>query len=147
MIKNISLCLLAKNYKEWQDYHRISKEQIFDPINVKYDPKHPSITNDNNYHFILFNETKVVTIAHIEFLNETDVALRKLATDLKFQSQGYGKLMLSLLEEWLKDQNIKLVKMHARMSAENFYRKLGYQDCEFNDPCISEQHVNLGKNL
>ena len=46
----------ATQVLEWKDYHRIRKEQIFDPIGVKYNPHHPTITAKGHYHFILSKE-------------------------------------------------------------------------------------------
>lgn len=137
--------LKVTHYQEWAAYHRIRKEQIFDPINVIYDSNHPTIHAKNHYHFILCYGMEIATVGHIEFLNETEAALRSLATDLPFQSMGYGKEMMILLEKWLKSKSIQMLKIHVRLSAETFYRSLGYQDCPFDDPCISEHHIDLAK--
>lgn len=47
--------------------------------------------------------------------------------------------MMALLEKWLKRQNIQILKMHSRRSAEPFYRKLGHMEMPFDDPSIQEQ--------
>ncbi|WP_395477397.1 GNAT family N-acetyltransferase [Rickettsia endosymbiont of Pantilius tunicatus] len=135
------------NDREWQEYHRIRAEQIFEPINVEYDTNHPSITASNHYHFVLYKAKEIVATAHIEFLNENEAALRSLAVDKPHQKQGFGKYMMQLLEKWLRDQNIKILKMHARISAETFYHKLGYIDMEFNDVSIQKNYIDLGKVL
>lgn len=139
--------LKVTHHKEWEDYHRIRKEQIFDPIGVVYDPHHPTITANGNHHFILCHGVETAAVAHIEFLNETEVAIRTLATDTKFQSQGYGKELMSLLEKWLKKQSVEIIKMHARLDAEPFYRKLGYVEMPFDEPSMLEHYINLGKVL
>ncbi|MCC8377371.1 MAG: GNAT family N-acetyltransferase [Rickettsia endosymbiont of Graphium doson] len=147
MFENAKIYLARCTHdKEWQEYHRIRAEQIFDPINVEYDSNHPSITA-NHYHFVLYKAKEIVATAHIEFLNETQAALRSLAVDKPSQNKGFGKYMMQLLEKWLKDQNIKILKMHARISAEAFYRKLGYIDMEFNDISIQKNYIDLGKML
>jgi N-acetylglutamate synthase-like GNAT family acetyltransferase len=135
------------HHKEWENYHRIRKQQIFDPIGIIYDHQHPTLTEPGHHHFILCKGVTVVTTAHIEFLNAEEAALRSLATDADLQSQGYGKQMMYLLEQWLKHKKIKILKMHARLSAEGFYRKLGYQECDFDDRCIQQHYINLGKIL
>lgn len=84
---------------EWQEYHRIRKSQIFDSTNVEYDENHPTITDANHCHFIICKSTKVVCVAHIEFFNPKEIALRSLATDEIFQNQGFGTHMLQLLEK------------------------------------------------
>ncbi|WP_341789018.1 MULTISPECIES: GNAT family N-acetyltransferase [unclassified Rickettsia] len=146
MYKNliINLCL---DDREWQEYHRIRAEQIFDPINVEYDSNHSTITANNHYHFVLYKAKEIVATAHIEFLNKNEAALRSLAVDKLSQNKGFGKYMMQLLEKWLRDQNIKILKMHARISAEAFYRKLGYIDVEFNDISIQKNYIDLGKVL
>lgn len=132
---------------EWQEYHRIRKSQIFDSTNIEYDENHPTITDANHAHFILCHGTKVVCVAHIEFLNTTEIALRSLAADKMFQNQGFGTHMLQLLEKWLTLQNAKLIKVHAHLKAEKFYRKHGYQDMHFDDQSISPDVIDLGKVL
>ncbi len=54
---------------------------------------------------------------------------------------------MKLLEKWLKQRNINILKMHARLNAESFYRKLGYIDMEFNDVSIHKNYIDLGKIL
>lgn len=133
--------------REWQAYHRIRKEQLFEPINIIYDPNHPTISAKNYFHFILTKRRQIVTVASIEFLNETEAVLRTLATNEGYKRQGFGKLMLTLLERWVRQQGKKVIKMHAAFRAEVFYRKLGYIEMPFNDPPISNKSINLGKVL
>lgn len=148
MFENDKIRLVCcTHYNEWQEYHRIRKQQIFDSINIKYDPNHPTITIDNHHHFVLYKNTEIIAAAHIEFLNDNEAALRSLAVDGSQQNKGFGKYMMQLLEEWLKHKNVKVLKMHARPTAESFYRKLGYVNMEFNDISIQKNYINLGKNI
>lgn len=136
------------HYREWEAYHRIRQEQIFQPINIIYDHEHPTITAENHYHFVLYKGSQIVSVAHVELLKEKDeAALRSLATDSPYQRQGYGAQMMIFLEKWLHFQERKIFKMHVRLSAEPFYRKLGYTDMFFDDPCINEEYLDLGKKM
>ncbi|MGX6959985.1 MAG: GNAT family N-acetyltransferase [Rickettsia endosymbiont of Pentastiridius leporinus] len=148
MFENNKISLVRCTYeKEWKEYHRIRKEQIFDSINIKYDPKHPTITADNHYHFVLYESTEIIATAHLELLNKTEATLRSLAVDGSRQNKGFGKYMMQLLEKWLKHRYVIVLKMHARPEAETFYRKLGYIDMEFNDVSIQKNYIDLGKML
>ena len=133
--------------REWSAYHRIRKAQIFDPIGVLYDPHHPTITAPHHHHFVLYQGTHIVSVAHVELLNEQEAALRSLATDVPFQRQGYGAQAMGILEKWIRSQGRSILKMHARLSAVPFYQKLGYREMPFDDPCIQEHFTNLGKVL
>lgn len=154
-IKNIldqagfnELCLrCCLHYDEWEQYHRIRKEQIFDPIQVVYDPNHPSLTMENHFHFVLYRGTTIVSVAHVELLNETEAVLRSLATDEPFKRKGYASHLMMLLEKWVKRKGRTILKMHANLTAESFYRKRGYADIAFDEPSINPHHVNLGKVL
>lgn len=139
--------LKATHIIEWESYHRIQKEQVFDPINVIYEPKDPKVHANGNFHFVLCLGMRVVTIAHVEFLNSSEAILRSLATDTPYQNRGLGKEMMILLEKWLKKEGIKFLKIHTDLRAEIFYRKLGYKNYHYNDDDIYEQHINLAKTL
>ena len=139
-----NLCIHSK---EWQEYHRIRREQIFDPINVVYDENHPSLTLDNHYHFVLYKGTKIMCVSHVEFLNENEAAIRSLATDEPHKKNGYGTYMMKLLEKWIKSQGRDIIKIHANPNAEDFYLKLGYAEIKFDDVSISNDTIDLGKIL
>lgn len=139
--------VMAATPKEWQEYHRIRREQIFEPINIVYDENHPTITLDNHFHFVLCKGTKIVTVAHVEFLNESEAAIRSLATDEPYNMRGYAKQMMHLLEKWIKLKGKNIIKLHANPMAENFYRKLGYDNMEFDYISISNDTIDLGKIL
>jgi len=133
--------------REWQEYHRIRREQIFSPIGIVYDENHPTITNDKHYHFVLYKRDKIVSVAAVEFLNESEVSIRSLATDEVDKNKGYARHIMQLLERWIKQQGKEVIKIHAADTAEIFYRKLGYNDMEFNDVSISKDIIDLGKIL
>jgi GrpB-like predicted nucleotidyltransferase (UPF0157 family)/predicted GNAT family N-acyltransferase len=137
--------VMAATPKEWGAYHRIRREQIFAPINVVYDENHPSLTAENNFHFILYKGTKIVCVAHVEFLNENEAAIRSLATDEPHKINGYGAYMMKMIEKWIKTQGRNIIKLHANPNAEKFYRKLGYAEMEFDDVSISNDTIDLGK--
>jgi len=143
---NINFCM---HDNEWVAYHRIREEQIFNTINIAYDRNHPSITAEDNYHFILYKGINIVAVAHTELLKEDGItiALRSLATDNPYKKQGCGSYIMKILEQWGKYNGQKFIKMHARLSAEQFYRKLGYVDMPFDDPSIQKEYINLGKEL
>lgn len=133
------------HYAEWETYHRIREEQIFSPLNITYDPNHPTIHAVNHFHFVLYKGIQIVTVAHVEFFNDTEAALRSIATDEPYKKQGFGKSMMELLEQWIKNQGKQVVKMHSNLRAEGFYRKLGYTEMPFDDQSISQEIIDFGK--
>lgn len=139
--------LRVTHKQEWADYHRIRKTVIFYPCSSVYEATPPSITENNVFHFILCHGVEARTIAHVEFLNESEAALMSFATDPEFQSQGYGTAMILFLEKWLKKQNIKLLKMHSRPTSLAFYKKRGFVEMPFDDSWWQNDYRLLGKAL
>ena len=137
----------CQHYLELQEYHRIRREQIFTPLNIIYDENHPSLTAENNFHFVLYKGTKIICVTHIEILNESEAAIRSLATDEPHKRNGYGAYMMKTIEKLIKSQGRNIIKLHANPNAEDFYRKLGYVEMEFDDVSISKETIDLGKIL
>jgi len=135
------------HHYEWEGYHRIAQAEIFDPVHVEYDRNHPTLKAENHFHFVLSKGIKVIATAHVEFIDKNTAAIRILATDKGYQRQGFGSYMLGLLEKWIKVHGRNTIKMHARLNAEGFYRKLGYNEMLFDDPSISDDIIDLGKNV
>ncbi len=139
--------VMAATPKELEAYHRIRREQTFAPLNIIYDENHPSLTSENNYHFVLYKGTKIVCVAHIKFLNKNEAKIRTISTDEPYKKNGYGSYIMNMLEKWIKFQGRNIIKLHAAPEAEHFYRSLGFIDMEFDDVSISKDIIDLGKML
>lgn len=135
------------HYREWETYHRIKETEIFDPIPLMYDRHHPDLRSAHHYHFVMYKGIEITCIAQIELLDEKVAVLRTLATDKKFKKQGYGTLMLNFLERWVTHQKRPVIKLHAALTAEPFYRKLGYVEMNFDDISILTERIDMGKYL
>ncbi len=109
---NVNFCM---HDNEWVEYHRIREEQIFTPRQIVYDRNHPTISADNNYHFVLYKGIIIVSVAQIELLNTTEAALRSFATDTPYKKLGYGTYLMQMLEKWVKQQDRKVIKIHANL--------------------------------
>lgn len=132
---------------EWAHYHRINQEQIFKPRNLLYNPERPCFTDPSHHHFVLYSGSDIVAMAHVQCLNENEVALKCLAIDSNFQHKGFGKIMMGFIEKWGLDQGRNVLKMHAALSAEHFYRQLGYVEMPFGEQSIAQDVIDLGKYL
>ena len=142
--RTINFCT---HYNEWKSYHRLKEQLLFKPLGIEYDQNHPTVLSENHHHLVLYKGVDIVSIAQVEILDDAIAVLRSLATDTPYQRRGYGAYFLSFLERWLHFKGIKTIKVHAETIAENFYRKLGYVDVEFNDISISKTTTKLGKAL
>ena len=137
------LCLKYCVYHaEWEAYHRIRKKEIFQLMQVEYDPNHYSIKDSQHRHFVLYQGTDIVGVAQIEFLSLSDVALRPFAIDASYQNQEIGSKFLLLIEKWVKWQGREYIRLNAEPKAFNFYKRLGYNVIEFKDHAFSNSKCN-----
>lgn len=114
--------------EEFEAYHRIRKNEIFDRLKIEYDPNHPTLRLENHTHFVCRKNTTIIGVAEIEFLESQSVALRYLAIDSNFQNLGYGKKLLKTLEKWLKQKGITRLLTHAMLESTFFFKRLGYHE-------------------
>jgi GrpB-like predicted nucleotidyltransferase (UPF0157 family) len=120
--------------REWRDYHRIRKEEIFNPAHVPYDEDHWTLSADNHIHFVLIYGTTTIGAAQIEFLLDNEAILRPFAIDSAYQRQGYGMQFLQMIERWLSHQGKTVLYLQASHQAVPFYEKNGYTPSPFDDP-------------
>lgn len=140
----IAFCADAQ---EWQEYHRIKKEQIFDPANIILDLQHPSLTSPDHFHFILYHGTTIVAIAHLKYFQNNAAILRALATDTPFQKQGFASLLLQKIEQWLKTKQKTILYANARKNILDFYTRRGFLLGNFDDPSNNENSIKIKKIL
>ncbi len=136
------------HYKEWDEYHRIRAEQVFEPRGIIYDRNHPCVTAENNYHMVLYKGTKIVSTAHVELLSKSLAVLRTLGTDEIHKRQGYGTYLMKWVEKWIRSKGRNIVKLHSRYSAVEFYSNIGYVEMDFSeDEPLNQDLVDMGKVL
>lgn len=99
-------------------------------------------------HFALFSDNNelVACISVVPLPNGT-AKLRQMAVNEIVQGVGLGRQLITSVEALLADQGIRHLHMHARESAIEFYRKLGY--CTEGDPFIeiTIPHIRMSKTL
>lgn len=117
--------------REWEAYHRIRKQQIFDLIKIEYDFNHPTLHDPNHTHLVMYKGSTIIGVAHLEFLTQQEVALRPFAIDTPYQNKGLGSILLQEIERWLIHQKYILVRLHANPAAFSFYERLGYTKMPF----------------
>ena len=133
---------------EWEAFHRIRKEVLFDPAGIVYDINPSNMKDPNWYHMVLYKGVDIIGVASVQFLkNAHEAALRPFAILPEHQGKGLGQWFLTFIEKWVKLKGKSTLKMHASLKAERFYRRLGYSDMSFHEPTPFKDIVDLGKIL
>ena len=144
---NFSLCK-PKSSQDWNVYHQIRKESIFDPINVTYDLNHPSLTNRNNHHFCFFHENQIIGTLQIEKLNDNKVCIRTIVIEKNQRNRGFGSILLKLAETKSLELGASIIHLHGSPEAKSFYLRNGYKEMLFpDDISINSETIDFGKYL
>jgi len=75
--------------------------------------------------FVAVEDNRVVGCVMVK--KTGDVAkVRQMAVAAEMQGRGIGRLLMTEAESWIWKNGFKKIALHARISAETFYQKLGY---------------------
>lgn len=98
-------------------------------------------------HFGLLDGGTLAACVIAVLLSPTEAKIRQMAVRPEHQGKGCGRRMIEELERYLISKGISHISMHARMSAEGFYEKLGYLRTgdEFSE--VGLPHVRMEKRV
>ena len=83
---------------------------------------------DKSIHAMVCNEDRVpIGIGRAHFNSNEEAQIRYMAVEEEWQGKGIGKMILSYLEEKIKEKGAKNIILNARDIAIKFYEKNGYE--------------------
>ncbi|MBN1622736.1 MAG: GNAT family N-acetyltransferase [Clostridia bacterium] len=80
-----------------------------------------------NIHIGAFMGNELVGCLLLVRENETTLKMRQVAVDDEYRGRGIGSMMVRYTEEYTLQNGFLKITMHARKTAVDFYRKLGYK--------------------
>ncbi len=99
-------------------------------------------------HFGLFDQANnLLACVVVDPCSPTEAKIRQMAVKSECRGQGYGSSMIRYLEDHLARRGITHLFMHARMTAVEFYEKLGYGKVgnEFTE--VGIPHIKMEKHM
>ena len=77
-------------------------------------------------HFLLLDDSKPVAAGRYRLYDEQTAKLQRIAVLSTYRGHGLGRQLIELMEKEISEHNISAIILDAQLSAETFYRKLGY---------------------
>lgn len=111
--------------KEWQEYYELRYRVLRKPLNqpLGSERNEGDVTGK---HFALYDEGILVAIGRLDTLDTETVQARFVAVSDKFQRKGYGRIIMEAMESHARMMDKKIIILHARDYAIDFYLELGY---------------------
>lgn len=82
--------------------------------------------DDNAFHLIAVCNSQIVASARLRELSPDEGTIAYVAVLPQFQHQGIGTKLIHKLIETATQKNFKRLKLKSRLTALNFYKKLGF---------------------
>lgn len=111
--------------KEWDAYYDLRYRILREPLGKE----RGSERNDGDasgIHFALYENDQLIAAARLDRVDETVCQARFVAVELHLQGKGYGKKIMTALENEASGLGYQKLILHARDYALPFYEKLGY---------------------
>lgn len=98
-------------------------------------------------HFLAYLDTQSVGTARIRFLDASTVKLERLAVLSEARNQGIGRKIMESALEFLINEKIVTVKIHAQTAVKHFYQTLGFvaEGAIFEEAGIP--HIKMSKQF
>jgi predicted N-acetyltransferase YhbS len=98
-------------------------------------------------HFCAVEDGKVTGCVSLRPLDDGGLQLKQMAVLEEKRLEGIGAALVARAEAWARDRGIGEMMMHARIGAEGFYARLGYEP---EGPIFEENtipHILMKKKL
>lgn len=98
-------------------------------------------------HVVVYKDKKPLATSRIRFLNNKEKAkVERVAVLSSMRGLGIGKLVMSIIDNYLKEEKVLEVFLDSQLSAKEFYKKLGYtQEGEVFEE-VGIPHVKMVKH-
>lgn len=132
--------------KEYQQMIELRNEILRKPLGLTFDPAELDREKDDIL-IAAFEEEKMLGCCLLTKVDNQCVRLRQMAVQNNLQGKGIGATMMNYAENVARDAGYSKLIMHARKTAMDFYKKLGYKVVgdEFEE--ITIPHFIMEKKL
>ncbi|HTN46539.1 MAG TPA: GNAT family N-acetyltransferase [Flavipsychrobacter sp.] len=80
-------------------------------------------------------------------LNEKEVKLRAMAVDEEFQGRGIGRRLVEHAEDLARQKGFETIVLNARVTAKEFYNRMGYDTVSDEFIEVTIPHVAMQKHI
>ncbi|MDH3241741.1 MAG: GNAT family N-acetyltransferase [Alphaproteobacteria bacterium] len=137
---------------EWQTYHRIRREVLFEASGLArtYDEDDESALPPGAQALLLFHDGRAVATLRLSLLSERSMEVRLVAVAQPDQGRGHGRVLLGLAETRAREAGAWRMVVNVFGGAEPFFAKSGYVRETWDDPIAgppAPEVIQMAKEL
>ena len=112
---------------DWRAYHLIRREVLFENRGSfgVYDENHPDEFAKGNHPLILVYRSIPIGVIRVDVRDQV-AWFRRVAVRRDLQRAGHGRVLLSLAENFAREQSCYEVRSNVAIDAVAFYERCGY---------------------
>ncbi|MEM0965387.1 MAG: GNAT family N-acetyltransferase [Verrucomicrobiota bacterium] len=130
----------------YRDSLRLREECLRIPLGLKLSESDKA-RDSEQFHFCLLDELEMIASISVDPLNRFCVQFRQMAVKTTRQGRGVGALLLTLVEKEMVERGYQRIVMDARVMAEAFYDKQGYQAEGERFSRVGIDHIRMSKKI
>jgi predicted GNAT family N-acyltransferase len=117
-----------------------------EPLGLVYSPEQLAGEKDE-IHIVALINRKVTGVLLLKVIDREVLKMRQVAVQSAVQLQGIGQQLVEVAEQYAIRHGFRMIELHARDTAKDFYVKLNYQ--AIGDPFteVGIQHYKMVKAL
>lgn len=116
---------IPQTQQEWDSYYDLRYRILREPLGKERGSERNE-GDETATHFALFENKELLAVARLDRVDETTCQARFVAVESHLQGKGYGKKIMTALENEAIALGYEKLVLHARDYALPFYEKLGY---------------------
>ena len=127
---------------EYEDAVRLREDILRKPLGLAL--TEADLAQDQGcFHLGGFEGTRLTAVLLLQPLDERTIKMRQVAVCREQQGKGVGSKLIAFAEEFARQRSDAIMIAHARVSALEFYRRLGYtvSNEEFTEVTIPHRLV------
>lgn len=131
----------------YEEIYNLREEVLRKPIGLSL--KDEDLSGDvRDVIFVAEKDNKIIGCVMMHPSDNTQMLkLRQMAVYDNWQGKGIGKLLVTKAEEYCRQHQVKRIVLHARVTAEPFYEKLGYIKTSGVFTEVGIPHVEMEKEI
>jgi len=141
--------LLEFGFDDHKKSIEIRREVLRKPLGLDFSANDLNAEKDQ-FHIAAFYKNQVIGILLLKTMkdiSDTTLKMRQVAIDPKFQSKGYGSVLVKFSELWAIENGFNLIELNARNTAIQFYKNLGYKEIGHEFIEVNIPHIKMFKDL
>lgn len=145
-MSNINISTATINSPEYQEVWKLREEVLRLPLGLSL--KNEDLSMDaEDVIFVAKNEGKVIGCLMLHQLNSATIKLRQMAVYDSWQGKDVGRNLVEAAEKYAASLGYKFVTLHARLVAEGFYSRLGYDKEGDIFTEVGVEHILMSKTV